>query len=106
MPASFRGPGASCGGAFCGWRGAGPAVALRRPSELAVLAATAGQIDSLVNKAGDIPGGSLDKIDEPIWRHAWDLKVFGFINLTRLIYARMKAQGHGVIVGSPILMIW
>jgi NAD(P)-dependent dehydrogenase (short-subunit alcohol dehydrogenase family) len=75
-------------------------VDLRKPTELAVLAATAGQIDILVNNAGDIPGGSLDKIDEPIWRHAWDLKVFGFINLTRLIYARMKAQGHGVIVND------
>jgi NAD(P)-dependent dehydrogenase (short-subunit alcohol dehydrogenase family) len=76
------------------------AVDLRKPTELAVLAATAGHIDILVNNAGDIPGGSLDKIDEPTWRHAWDLKVFGFINLTRLIYARMKAQGHGVIVND------
>ncbi|UZE48701.1 SDR family oxidoreductase [Rhodopseudomonas sp. P2A-2r] len=75
-------------------------VDLRKPTELAVLAATAGHIDILVNNAGDIPGGSLDKIDEPTWRHAWDLKVFGFINLTRLIYARMKAQGHGVIIND------
>lgn len=76
------------------------AVDLRKPDELATLAAAAGQIDILVNNAGDIPGGSLDKIDEPTWRHAWDLKVFGFINLTRLVYARMKAQGHGVIIND------
>jgi NAD(P)-dependent dehydrogenase (short-subunit alcohol dehydrogenase family) len=75
-------------------------VDLRKPDDLASLAATAGDIDILVNNAGDIPGGSIDKIDEPTWRHAWDLKVFGFINLTRLVYAQMKARGHGVIVND------
>lgn len=75
-------------------------VDLRKPDDLASLAAAASDIDILVNNAGDIPGGSLDKIDEPTWRHAWDLKVFGFINLTRLVYAQMKARGHGVIVND------
>ena len=59
-----------------------------------------GKIDILVNNAGDIPGGSIDKIDEPTWRHAWELKVFGYINLTRAIYTQMKARGHGVIVND------
>ena len=31
-------------------------------------------------------------------RHAWELKVFGYINLTRLIHADMKARNNGVIV--------
>ena len=53
-------------------------------------------VDILVNNAGDI--GSLDKIDEPTWRHAWELKVFGYINLTRLVHADMKSRNHGVIV--------
>jgi len=75
-------------------------VDLRKPEDLASLAAAAGDIDILVNNAGDIPGGSIDKIDEPTWRHAWDLKVFGFINLTRLVYAQMKTRGHGVIVND------
>jgi NAD(P)-dependent dehydrogenase (short-subunit alcohol dehydrogenase family) len=57
-------------------------------------------IDILVNNAGDIPSGSIDKIDEATWRHAWDLKVFGYINLTRAIYAQMKARGGGVIVND------
>ena len=61
---------------------------------------TAADIDILVNNAGDIPGGSIDKIDEATWRHAWELKVFGYINLTRAIYAQMKARGHGVIVND------
>ncbi len=73
---------------------------LRKPEDLAQLAKDAADIDILVNNAGDIPGGSLDKIDEATWRHAWELKVFGYINLTRAIYAQMKARGHGVIVND------
>jgi NAD(P)-dependent dehydrogenase (short-subunit alcohol dehydrogenase family) len=75
-------------------------VDLRNPADLARLAREAAEIDILVNNAGDIPGGSIDKIDETTWRHAWDLKVFGYINLTRIVYAQMKARGHGVIVND------
>ncbi|MFN5720375.1 MAG: SDR family NAD(P)-dependent oxidoreductase, partial [Bradyrhizobium sp.] len=67
-------------------------VDLRKPEDLARLAKEAADIDILVNNAGDIPGGSIDKIDEATWRHAWELKVFGYINLTRAVYARMKAR--------------
>ena len=73
---------------------------LRDAGQLAGLARVAGDIDILVNNAGDIPGGSIDKIDEPTWRHAWELQLFGYINLTRMIYAQMKARGHGVIVND------
>ncbi|CCE04238.1 putative dehydrogenase [Bradyrhizobium sp. STM 3843] len=76
------------------------AVDLRKPEDVARLAQDAEDIDILVNNAGDIPGGALDKIDEATWRHAWDLKVFGFINLARLVYARMKARGTGVIIND------
>lgn len=75
-------------------------VDLRDGDPLARLAQDASDIDILVNNAGDIPGGSLDVIDENKWRHAWELKVFGYINLTRLIYAQMKKRGHGVIVND------
>src|SRR5882762_3534261 len=75
-------------------------VDLRKPEDIAKLAKDAADIDILVNNAGDIPGGSVDQIDEPTWRHAWELKVFGYINLTRAIYAAMKARGHGVIVND------
>src|ERR1700730_7168106 len=75
-------------------------VDLRKPEDLARLAKDASDIDILVNNAGDIPGGSIDKIDDPTWRHAWELKVFGFINLTRLIYAQMKTRGDGVIIND------
>ena len=44
------------------------------------------------------PGGRLHEIDEPSWRAAWDLKVFGYVNMTRRFYAAMKARGRGTIV--------
>jgi NAD(P)-dependent dehydrogenase (short-subunit alcohol dehydrogenase family) len=73
---------------------------LRKSEDIQRLVKDASDIDILVNNAGDIPGGSIDKIDEATWRHAWELKVFGYINLTRAIYAQMKARGGGVIVND------
>jgi 3-oxoacyl-[acyl-carrier protein] reductase len=55
-------------------------------------------IDILVNNAGAIPGGVLQDIDEARWRAAWDLKVFGYVNMCRRYYALMKARGGGTIV--------
>ena len=45
-------------------------VVLRKSDDLHRLARETAGIDVLVNNAGDIPGGSLDKIDEATWRHA------------------------------------
>jgi NAD(P)-dependent dehydrogenase (short-subunit alcohol dehydrogenase family) len=75
-------------------------VDLRKPADLQRLARDTKGIDILVNNAGDIPGGAIDKVDEATWRHAWELKVFGYINLTRLVYADMKARGSGVIIND------
>ena len=55
-------------------------------------------IDILVNNAGAIPGGNLQEVDEARWREAWDLKVFGYINMCRRFYAEMKQRGRGVII--------
>jgi 3-oxoacyl-[acyl-carrier protein] reductase len=55
-------------------------------------------IDILVNNAGAIPGGDLQQIAEDRWRAAWDLKVFGYINMCRHFYAEMKSRRSGVIV--------
>ena len=74
------------------------AVDLRDGAALAKLAEACADVDILVNNAGDIPGGTIDVIDEAKWRHAWELKVFGYINLTRALFARMKARRSGVIV--------
>lgn len=73
-------------------------VDLRDGAALRRLAKECESADILVNNAGDIPGGTLETIDEATWRHAWELKVFGFINLTRELYGRMKARKSGVIV--------
>ena len=73
-------------------------VDLRDGAALRQLAKDCGDVDILVNNAGDIPGGTIETVDEAKWRHAWELKVFGFINLTREIYPRMKARKAGVIV--------
>jgi len=62
------------------------------------IAAACGDIDILVNNAGAIAAGSIGDIDEDTWRHGWDLKVYGYINLSRLIYASMAKRGSGVIV--------
>src|SRR5579863_4853040 len=55
-------------------------------------------IDILVNNAGAIPGGSLQEIDEKRWREAWDLKVYGYINMCRRFYALMRERRRGVII--------
>lgn len=74
------------------------AADLRDGQAVKRVAAAAGAVDILVNNAGDIPGGSVLDIDEAQWRHAWDLKVFGYINMTREVLGAMKARGRGVIV--------
>ena len=66
--------------------------------EVKHVAAACGPIDILVNSAGGIPRGTLTEIDEERWRKAWDLKVFGAVNLTREIYPPMCARGKGVII--------
>jgi len=76
------------------------AVDLRESDAIDLLAVAVAEADILVNNAGDVPGGSLEVIDEATWRHAWELKVFGYINLTRRVYAAMKARGHGVIIND------
>jgi 3-oxoacyl-[acyl-carrier protein] reductase len=62
------------------------------------LTAACPDMDIVINNAGDIPGGSLDDVDDAAWRAGWDLKVFGYINLTRFYIAKMKARRSGVII--------
>jgi NAD(P)-dependent dehydrogenase (short-subunit alcohol dehydrogenase family) len=71
---------------------------LQRSESVGQLAESCRDVDILVNNAGAIPGGTIDMIDEARWRAAWDLKVFGYINLTRAFLALMAARGRGVIV--------
>ncbi len=71
---------------------------LSQGDEARRIAAACPDIDILVNNAGAIPRGDIWQIQEPQFREAWDLKVFGYINLCRAVYARMKTRGKGVIV--------
>jgi NAD(P)-dependent dehydrogenase (short-subunit alcohol dehydrogenase family) len=64
------------------------------------LARWAGDVDILFNNAGDIPGGTVEMLTDSDWRRGFDLKVFGYINLTREIYGRMKKRGSGVIIND------
>ncbi len=75
---------------------------LSQSDGVARLAEAAGAVDLLVNNAGAIPPGTLLQVDEARWRAAWDLKVFGFINLTRALYSVLKQHGGTVVnvIGS------
>lgn len=74
------------------------ALDLSRPSDQRALADRLDAVDIVVNNAGAVPAGDVCRIDDETWRRAWDLKVFGYINLTRLLLPRLEAQRSGVIV--------
>jgi NAD(P)-dependent dehydrogenase (short-subunit alcohol dehydrogenase family) len=71
---------------------------LGKSEDQRALVEACGEVDILINNAGSNPGGEIDEIPEDVWRESWNLKVFGYINLTRAYYTMMKARGHGVIV--------
>jgi hypothetical protein len=74
------------------------ALDLSQSDNVRELAEAGGKAQILINNAGAIPSGSLAGVDEQTWRTAWDLKVFGYVNLCREMYERMKSRGEGVIV--------
>ena len=57
-------------------------------------------VDVLVNNAGAIPAGSMYAVDDAAWRRGWDLKVFGYVAMSRAFYRHMCERGHGVIVND------
>jgi NAD(P)-dependent dehydrogenase (short-subunit alcohol dehydrogenase family) len=67
-------------------------------AEVQALGRACADVDILVNNAGDIPPGTLEEVDGGTWRKAWDVKVYGYVDLTRLIYPRMCARKSGVII--------
>jgi NAD(P)-dependent dehydrogenase (short-subunit alcohol dehydrogenase family) len=62
------------------------------------LATECPETDLLINNAGAIPRGTLAEMGEARWREAWDLKVFGYVNMTRRFYALMREREQGVII--------
>jgi 3-oxoacyl-[acyl-carrier protein] reductase len=71
---------------------------LSKHENIKSLADVAGDCDILINNAGAVPRGSLYEVTPEAWRHGWDLKVYGYIDLTRYILPRMCARKSGVIV--------
>jgi NAD(P)-dependent dehydrogenase (short-subunit alcohol dehydrogenase family) len=60
----------------------------------------AGDVDILINNAGVIPSGTIFDISPEQWRSGWALKGFGYADMIRLVYPRMKARGGGVILNN------
>jgi NAD(P)-dependent dehydrogenase (short-subunit alcohol dehydrogenase family) len=74
------------------------ALDLSNSSEQQTLVAAAGDVDIWINNAGAIPAGDITTIGEDRWREAWELKVFGYINLCRMVFPAMTKRGSGVIM--------
>ncbi len=75
------------------------AIDMRAPESVDTVVQHFGdQLDILINNAGDIPHGTLLDLDAQRWRAAWDLKVYGYIDLTRAVYAGMRERGRGVVL--------
>lgn len=74
------------------------ALDLSSTAAMETLARDVGEIDVLINNAGDIPAGSLEIVDDAAWRKGFDLKVFGYITLSRAFYTKMKRGKGGVIL--------
>jgi len=64
------------------------------------LAEQCADADILINNAGEVPSGPIESLTEADWRRGYDLKLFGYINLTREMYLRMKERRRGVIIND------
>ena len=62
------------------------------------LARELADVDILINNAGAIPQGTITGMDDKHVRDSWELKLFGYINMTREIYRKMCEKRRGVIV--------
>ncbi len=74
------------------------ALDLSQEENMLKLARACGPVDILINNAGAIPHATIAAFDDKSWKVGWDLKVFGFINLTREVYREMCASRRGVII--------
>lgn len=70
---------------------------LLNPAEQAAFAEEAAGADFLVNVAGAVPPGEIDTLSDEALRAGLELKMFGYIGLSRHFYTQMKARRSGVI---------
>jgi NAD(P)-dependent dehydrogenase (short-subunit alcohol dehydrogenase family) len=73
---------------------------LSKSENIIDLAKRADDADIVINNAGEVPSGPIESLSEEDWRRGYDLKLFGYIFLTREMYARMKARKSGVIIND------
>jgi len=71
---------------------------LTQPKAAQNLIAACPELDILINNAGNTPRGTLLNLSEEDWRPGWELKIFGYINLTREVYRYMVKRRSGVIL--------
>jgi len=74
------------------------AIDITQTDAIERLMAECPKVDILINNAGNTPRGTLLNLDEKTWRNGWELKIFGFINLTREVYRYMAQRQKGVIL--------
>lgn len=65
---------------------------------LAAFAEQLGRVDILVNNAGAIPAGTIEGLDDETWHRAYDLKLWGYVRLSKVLLPGMKLRHAGVIL--------
>lgn len=76
------------------------ALDLSAPGAMKALADAAGDVDILINNAGDMPSGPLESLDWDLLRRALSLKLVGYMELSCYVYEGMKRRGSGVIIND------
>lgn len=64
---------------------------------MVALDAAAGDYDILINNAGDIPAGDIESVTDEAIRRGFELKVFGYITLSRAFWIRRKGRGGTIV---------
>ena len=62
------------------------------------LVASAPEVDIWVNNAGAAQGGSLADLDMDAVRDSLELKLFGYLDLSRMVLPVLEARGGGVVM--------
>jgi short-subunit dehydrogenase len=73
-------------------------------ASIVACAAAAGDVDVLVNNAGESQSGPLEELPMAAIERLFRLNVFGAVRLTQLVLPGMRARGYGrvVMVGSML----
>jgi short-subunit dehydrogenase len=80
------------------------ALDLNDEASIVACAAAAGDVDVLVNNAGESQSGPFEELPMDAVRQLFQLNVFGAVRLTQLLLPGMRERGYGrvVMVGSML----